>query len=696
MKSYFYIFLFLVLSVLVLGCSGSSLDKEKAVQKVKIAVVLKEENRAHWDRIMQLAQKNISEATDIYPVFEFYDEDSNNIMRLAYDLARDESIVAVIGCEGEENTETLAYQFSRLKTHKPMFTFNTSQEVIRKYATQGFMWGLSESDITQSEVLLTHIAIGYPSQQVSLLASKGSYGQTFVDWFAFQAQELGLKPGNIYIYEDISEIEAYMEILNSSNGTYLCVPANYEEAIVMVENVGFRAPYFTHKAFDNKLLDALKDKNFDIYYAMNGATLVADPSSGFQNIYESRYNETPIFGEAQVYDAIMITSLAYAASKTFDISVNQAVSKILSMGDKGLGDWTKDGIAYAYESIVERKTIPAMSGAIGRWSFVPDKHTIIQYSTYAIQYMSGLQFHITDYLSRGGGKNTSSVTGAWEWDKVMDQDFKENQDDYDYGLIAHNKAVIVAASSEWSNYRHQADALDMYHYLKSQGFQEDDIILIMADDIANNPKNPYPGAVYRVKGGKNVYQDVVVDYKLSELTPQDFRNIMMGNSSEHLSEVLETSKQDNIFLFWSGHGRQGSLLWNKDEKTITGDFMSQLFKDMYSAGKYRNIFAMIETCYAGSVAKACEGIPGLLLMTAANDKETSKAEGYSSEMGTYLTNSFTDAVLNVISKSYPSLASLYHETFRSTMGSHVMLYNVENFGNVYSHFITEFMMYYKW
>lgn len=692
MRRYFCIFLILILSIFIVGCSGTSFDKDKDIQKVKIAVVLKETNKSHWDRIMQLVQKNISESTDLYPIYEFYDEDNNDIMRLAYDLARDESIVAVIGCESETNTETLAYQMSRLKTLKPMFTFNTSQEVIRKYATNGFMWGLCESDITQSEVLLTRIALEHPSQRVSLLANKGTYGQTFVDWFAFQAQELGLRPGEIYVYEDISEIEGYVKKMNTSNDVCLYVPSNYEDALVMVEHANQYSSYYSHKAFDKKLLSALKEKNSDIFYYMSGASLVADPSSGFQNIYESRYNEAPIFGEAQVYDAIMITCLAYAASKTFDITVNQAVAKILAIKEDGLGDWTKDGIAYAYESIVERETLPAMSGAIGKWSFVPDKHTIVQYSTYALQYMLGYQFHITDYLSRGGGKNTSSVTGAWEWDKTIDQEFQENQDDFDYGELVHNKAVIVAASSGWNNYRHQADALDMYHYLKSQGFKDDDIILIMADDIAYNTKNPYPGAVYREEGGKNLYEDIIIDYKLSSLTPQDFRDIMMGNTSEKLSETLETGKQDNIFIFWSGHGKQGSLVWDKNEKSVTGEFMSQLFKDMHSAGKFRNIFAMIETCYAGSVAKVCEGIPGLLLMTAANDKETSKAEGFSSVMGTYLTNSFTDAVLSAIAKSYPSLASLYHEAFRSTMGSHVMLYNVDYFGNVYSHFTTEFMM----
>ena len=111
---------------------------------------------------------------------------------LDYNLANDESIASVIGCENETNTEILAYQMSRLKHLKPMFTFNTSQEVIRKYARMGFMWGFSESDITQSEILLAQIATDLKNREVALIASNSSYGQTFVDWFAFQTTELGL------------------------------------------------------------------------------------------------------------------------------------------------------------------------------------------------------------------------------------------------------------------------------------------------------------------------------------------------------------------------------------------------------------------------------------------------------------------------------------------------------------------------
>lgn len=154
MDRIYRIWILIVAVVFLYSCDDPHMEEKRVVRTVKIAVVLPEDSHDRWERIMNLAQRNISEATDMNPVFEFYDENSQDIMTLAYNLANDESIASVIGCEGDANTEILAYQMSRLQHPKPMFTFNTSQEIIRKYARMGFMWGFSESDITQSEVLL--------------------------------------------------------------------------------------------------------------------------------------------------------------------------------------------------------------------------------------------------------------------------------------------------------------------------------------------------------------------------------------------------------------------------------------------------------------------------------------------------------------------------------------------------------------
>ena len=221
----------------------------------------------------------------------------------------------------------------------------------------------------------------------------------------------------------------------------------------------------------------------------------------------------------------------------------------------------------------------------------------------------------------------------------------------------------------------------------------------MADDIVSHPKNPYPGQVIRdSRQLGNLYVDVKADYKLDEITPFDLKNILLGKSSEKLPVVLDAEDDDNVLLVWSGHGSPGTLLWNGNQKTITGEFMSNLFNEMHSAGKYRKLFGIIEACYAGGVASKCVGTPNLLLMTAANDKETSKAELYAPLWGTYLTNSFTLTTLQTIQEKANdglSIEELYSECFSNTMGSHVTLYNMEYFGNIFFNYVNDYFIHMK-
>ena len=112
---------------------------------------------------------------------------------------------------------------------------------------------------------------------------------------------------------------------------------------------------------------------------------------------------------------------------------------------------------------------------------------------------------------------------------------------------------------------------------------------------------------------------------------------------------------------------------------------------MFSAMQYRKMFAIIETCYSGAVAQGCNGIPGLLLMTAANPYEPSKADGYDDELQVYLSNSFSSSILSHFDRNPKSMIyDLYLHAFDKTLGSHVTVYNAGNYGNLYLNSISEY------
>ncbi|KAJ1721226.1 glycosylphosphatidylinositol anchor biosynthesis [Coemansia erecta] len=79
----------------------------------------------------------------------------------------------------------------------------------------------------------------------------------------------------------------------------------------------------------------------------------------------------------------------------------------------------------------------------------------------------------------------------------------------------NNWAVLVCTSRFWFNYRHIANTLSMYRTVKRLGIPDSHIILMLADDVACNPRNSYPAAVYdHPRKTTDLYGDnVEVDYR---------------------------------------------------------------------------------------------------------------------------------------------------------------------------------------
>merc|ERR1711871_1282855 len=101
---------------------------------------------------------------------------------------------------------------------------------------------------------------------------------------------------------------------------------------------------------------------------------------------------------------------------------------------------------------------------------------------------------------------------------------------------ADNWAVIIAGSSSYANYRHQADACHAYQIVKKNGIPEDRIILFLHDDIANARNNPFPGQVFnaptsRGTPGVDVYDGCRPDYTGKDVNKQNFLAALTGDSA---------------------------------------------------------------------------------------------------------------------------------------------------------------------
>lgn len=75
--------------------------------------------------------------------------------------------------------------------------------------------------------------------------------------------------------------------------------------------------------------------------------------------------------------------------------------------------------------------------------------------------------------------------------------------------------------------------LHAYHILTGKGgIPKSNVVLMMYDDIANDPSNPFPGTIINKPNGTNLYtSDLQKDYTGEQVTAANFLAILSGNAS---------------------------------------------------------------------------------------------------------------------------------------------------------------------
>ncbi|KAK3715938.1 hypothetical protein QZH41_016505, partial [Actinostola sp. cb2023] len=159
----------------------------------------------------------------------------------------------------------------------------------------------------------------------------------------------------------------------------------------------------------------------------------------------------------------------------------------------------------------------------------------------------------------------------------------------------------VCTSRFWFNYRHVANVLSVYRSVKRLGIPDSHIILMMADDMPCNPRNPRPGTVFNnVNQHINLYgDDVEVDYRGYELT-----NVLCiaGRLPESVprSKRLLSDERSNILIYMTGHGGDGFIKF-QDAEEITSVEIADAFEQMWQKQRYHEMFLIVDSCQAYSM-----------------------------------------------------------------------------------------------
>ncbi|XP_031248424.1 vacuolar-processing enzyme-like [Pistacia vera] len=188
-------------------------------------------------------------------------------------------------------------------------------------------------------------------------------------------------------------------------------------------------------------------------------------------------------------------------------------------------------------------------------------------------------------------------------------------------------AVLIAGSSGYGNYRHQADVCHAYQILKSGGLKEENIIVFMYDDIAFANENPRPGIIINKPYGTDVYYGVPKDYTGENVTANNFLAVILGNKTALTGgsgKVVNSGPNDHIFIYYTDHGSPGIIgmpsgyLYAKD--------LIDVLQKKHEAKAYKKMVIYVEACESGIVFEGL--LPktwNIYAMTAANSSESSWA-----------------------------------------------------------------------
>lgn len=246
-------------------------------------------------------------------------------------------------------------------------------------------------------------------------------------------------------------------------------------------------------------------------------------------------------------------------------------------------------------------------------------------------------------------------------------------------VSARNYAVIVAGSNTYSNYRHQSDMAHHYQVLRQRGFEEDDIITFMYDDLAQNRQNPFPGTTFNAPAddeGINYYKGIKIDYSGRDVTPDNFLKAIVGNSTGAVGPVLKTGRTDNILISMDDHGAPGLFAFPSTELYVQ-DFKAAL-DYIVANNKAAKVAVYIEACESGSMCKNVipSGSP-VICMTASDEHQSdgvycgseATVNGKSSNQ---LVSSPLNKMLNSLQRTQTLLynAFAFHSTSQRLLGPH--------------------------
>lgn len=218
------------------------------------------------------------------------------------------------------------------------------------------------------------------------------------------------------------------------------------------------------------------------------------------------------------------------------------------------------------------------------------------------------------------------------------------------GAHTSNWAVLVSTSRFWFNYRHLANTLSLYRTVKRLGIPDSQILLLLPDDMACNPRNAFSGTVYSNADRRmDLYgENVEVDYRGYEVTVENFIRLLTDRWEESVpaSKRLQTDEGSNILIYMTGHGGSEFLKFQDSEEISSWD-LADAFSQMREKKRYNEMLFMIDTCQANTLYRQFYA-EGVIATGSSEEDESSYSHHADNDVGVAVIDRWTYYVLEFL------------------------------------------------
>jgi len=222
-----------------------------------------------------------------------------------------------------------------------------------------------------------------------------------------------------------------------------------------------------------------------------------------------------------------------------------------------------------------------------------------------------------------------------------------------------NWAVLVGTSRFWFNYRHMANVLALYRTVKRLGIPDSQIIMMLPDDMACNPRNSFPGTVYSNSDrAVDLYGDnIEVDYRGYEVTVENFIRLLTDRVGPEMprSKRLLTDEKSNILVYMTGHGGNEFLKFQDAEEIGAWD-LADAFQQMWEKKRYHEILFMIDTCQANTMFSRLYS-PNIIATGSSKLDQSSYSHHADNDVGVAVIDRFTYYILEFLESQVKDINS---------------------------------------